>query len=94
MNSRFIHDGNRSVGKLHHNPIQFHQNSGEGDFPIHFLPLELNIERLIAALTLGCKDVVAGGGKVEESPIKSLVKEVPPCTAEWVDVGTSHFWVF
>lgn len=91
MDSRFIVDVYWRVGKFHHNPVQLHQDSLDGDFPVYLLPLDMDVETLIGGLTLRREEVVAGGGQVEEISIKSLVMEISPCAAELVVVRRSRF---
>lgn len=55
------------------------------------MPLQLDVKVFIAALAVGCKEIVAIGAKLEEFSIKSPEMIVSPCAAELVIVGAAHF---
>lgn len=90
--SQFVSDLSGSVGYFHNNLIHFYCDLLNGGDPIYLLPLELNIEIIIAFLILGRKDVVAGGWKLEEISIESLEMIVSPSTAELAFVRVAPFY--
>lgn len=79
------------AGQFHQIAFQFHSDRFNADDPIYLLSLELDVEIRIVILTVGCKDIVAREGKLEDISIEGLEVVVSPCTAELLAVRDPDF---
>ena len=75
-------DRDSALHQLDHSALQHHGDLADCWQAILHLPPHLDVEILIAALTLRGQDVVAAGRELEDVSIEGLEMVVTPCTAD------------
>ena len=77
-----VQDADGSFGQFNPDTLQHHGDLADCWQAILHLPPHLDVEIVIAALTLRGQDVVAAGRELEDVSIEGLEMVVTPCTAD------------
>lgn len=79
-------ENHRAFGQFHHRTFQFDDDFADSVYVVDYFTPHLEIESLIAAFTMRCHDMIAGGGMLEKLSIKGLPVIVSPSRAHSANV--------